>query len=451
MINLSQLTPDAVHCLDVAILNARERHNLYLDTEHLLLGALECELVEKALGTSSISAEALKEAVIRELSVIRETPLERLKGIARPAEMVFARAAAEAQNANVAYINSGHIILALLGTPEPFVQDALKQFPQLDIEAIRRYVGSHSTAPSATFQQKWRPNTWENGYLFGTPNKKGVMVKGTPRPLKPVQPRAVKRPTGQRDFTGLWALLMLLVVGVYGYVVQPDIAVPVIIVLGGWVVSLVFHEFGHAIVAYWGGDHTVAQKGYLSMNPLRYMHPMLSIGLPILFLALGGIGLPGGAVYIERHRLRSRWWGAAVSAAGPFANFLCMIVFSIPFWTGYVTIERFIANPNLWGSVAFLVWLQAIAILFNLLPLPPLDGFGIIEPFLDAGTAAQLRSFGSIGLLLVIMMFWIPSNNSGFNPAREFQGQADRIAANFDVQDWQAAFGWYAFRFWDQE
>ena len=79
-----------------------------------------------------------------------------------------------------------------------------------------------------------------------------------------------------------------------------------IVVLVGWIFSLCLHEFSHAAVAYLGGDTTVREKGYLTFNPLKYTHPVYSILLPLLFLALGGIGLPGGAVYIETWRLRSR-------------------------------------------------------------------------------------------------------------------------------------------------
>ena len=72
-----------------------------------------------------------------------------------------------------------------------------------------------------------------------------------------------------------------------------------IVVLVGWIFSLCLHEFSHALVAYYGGDTTVREKGYLTFNPLKYTHPVYSLLLPMLFLLLGGIGLPGGAVYIE--------------------------------------------------------------------------------------------------------------------------------------------------------
>lgn len=59
------------------------------------------------------------------------------------------------------------------------------------------------------------------------------------------------------------------------------------------VVSLCLHEFGHAYTAWRFGDHDVAIRGYLTLNPLKYTSPLLSLALPLLFIALGGIGLPG--------------------------------------------------------------------------------------------------------------------------------------------------------------
>ena len=90
-----------------------------------------------------------------------------------------------------------------------------------------------------------------------------------------------------------------------------------LIVLAGWIFSLCLHEFSHALVAYRGGDYTVKEKGYLSFNPLKYTHPIFSIVLPIIFLLLGGIGLPGGAVYIETWRIRDRRILSLMSLAGP--------------------------------------------------------------------------------------------------------------------------------------
>jgi len=224
------------------------------------------------------------------------------------------------------------------------------------------------------------------------------------------------------------------------------------LVMGGWVVSVVLHEFSHAIVAYWGGDHTVKDKGYLSLNPLRYTHPMLSIALPLLFLAMGGIGLPGGAVYIETHRLRSKWWRAAVSAAGPAANALLALVLALPFLLGQIDPYAILLHYRLdtlttadifWASMAFLAMLQVTAVFFNLLPVPPLDGYGIIEPFLDEGTRLQFARVGMMGIWIVFMAFWF------IDPiANAFWERVFAVTGHLDIPAWLVVLGRDLFMFW---
>src|SRR5678815_2482341 len=153
------------------------------------------------------------------------------------------------------------------------------------------------------------------------------------------------------------------------------------IVTVAWIFSVCLHEFGHAVVAYKGGDYTVRDKGYLTFNPLKYTDPLFSIILPVLFVALGGIGLPGGAVYIDRSLLRSRAWGTAVSLAGPAANLILILIIGALF--------RFNVLPqdtqNLASvSLAFLLFLEISAFVLNLLPIPPLDGFQAIAPWLGS-------------------------------------------------------------------
>ena len=150
-----------------------------------------------------------------------------------------------------------------------------------------------------------------------------------------------------------------------------------VVVILGWVVSLTLHEFSHAFVAYRGGDFTVKEKGYLTFNPLKYTHPVYSILLPMIFLLLGGIGLPGGAVYIETWRLYSDKWKTAVSLAGPISNLFLAFLLGM--------IRRFgpVTNTGIWPGLAFLGFLQVTAALFNLLPVPPFDGFGAIRPYLS--------------------------------------------------------------------
>lgn len=175
-----------------------------------------------------------------------------------------------------------------------------------------------------------------------------------------------------------------------------------VVVVAGWIISVCFHEFGHALVAYWGGDTSVKEKGYLTLNPLKYTDPGLSLGLPIIFLLLGGIALPGAAVYINSSLLRNRGWKSAVSAAGPVASFLCAIVMAIPFQLGLMTT----AASWLTASFAFLIALEIYAVLLNLLPLPGLDGYGIIEPWLPQKTAQQLNQIRQYGIALLFGLLW---------------------------------------------
>ena len=91
-------------------------------------------------------------------------------------------------------------------------------------------------------------------------------------------------------------------------------------IVAGWVVTVCVHEFAHAFLAWRFGDDEVEARGYLSLNPLKYSHPVLSILLPVLFIAIGGIGLPGGAVYLHPHRFRTNAQRALVSLSGPAVN-----------------------------------------------------------------------------------------------------------------------------------
>lgn len=449
MINLNRLTPDAIHCIDLAVIAARERHNPYLDTEHLLIGALQTDIVIDALKACGISAEALLKETLGQLSVVRDSPIDSLKGITKQASHTLSQASHEAELLGATYLNSGHIALSIFKAPEPFLVEILRDFPSIDIELFVSKLSTATVAPTEVFLQRWRPATWENSKLFSPTLSAKQPITLTFTTSRQLEKNQQKKTESTQNMLPIWIGLGLLLAILYLAFWQPNIIVPVVVVVGGWVISLVLHEFSHALIAYWGGDYTVVEKGYLTLNPLKYMHPLLSIGLPLFFLAIGGIGLPGGAVYIERHRLRNKWWHSAVSIAGPFANLICLIVFSAPFWTGYVNAEHYFARETFWNSLAFLCWLQATAILFNLLPIPPLDGFGMIEPFLPEDFARQMRSFGSMGLMLIILLFWMPSSeNSRFNFSQTFFEQADKIVMKFDIHPALSYNGWREFRFW---
>ena len=183
-------------------------------------------------------------------------------------------------------------------------------------------------------------------------------------------------------------------------------------VLTGFLIGLCLHEFGHAIIAYHCGDTTVRQKGYLTLDPLRYTDLQNSILFPILIMAIGGIGLPGAAVYINTLLLRRRVYGALVSAGGPLATaaVLAALMFALNMWFKPVA-----PDPVLHAAVAFLALLEVTALLFNLLPCPGLDGWGIVEPFLPGKVRQWGRSAAQIApIVLVLALFFVPGLNHWF-------------------------------------
>lgn len=180
-------------------------------------------------------------------------------------------------------------------------------------------------------------------------------------------------------------------------------------VVCGWIVSLCLHEFGHAYFAYRSGDHGVATKGYLTLNPLKYGDITLSFLLPVLFVLLGGIGLPGGAVWIDRGAIPGKVRHSLISAAGPLAN----LVFAIGLAVAVSNLYTF-GHTVFWSALAFLAFLQVTAALLNLLPVPGLDGFGIIEPYLPREWARKAANVGAYTFFILLALLWFGPINEAF-------------------------------------
>jgi Zn-dependent protease len=181
-----------------------------------------------------------------------------------------------------------------------------------------------------------------------------------------------------------------------------------IFVIAGWLVSLCLHEFGHAVTAWRFGDRDVEMRGYLTLNPLRYSHPALSLGLPMLFIALGGIGLPGGAVYV-RTSFMTPARRTMVSLAGPSANLVLAVLLLGP--TRWYHDQ---AHAVFWSGVTFLGFLQITALVLNLLPVPGLDGYGTLEPHLSPHTQRALEPVKGWGLLTLLVLLISPQLNYWF-------------------------------------
>ncbi|MFD3549499.1 site-2 protease family protein [Streptomyces sp. NPDC058655] len=239
-------------------------------------------------------------------------------------------------------------------------------------------------------------------------------------------------------FLGIAAVMAVTGWAVWtGYSTSTGLAV-FLFVTSAWIVSLCLHEYAHARTALHSGDLTVGAKGYLTLNPLKYTHALLSIVLPVVFVILGGIGLPGGAVYIERDRVRGRWRHSLISAAGPLTNVAFAAVCTAPFWLGALDG----VPPAFRFALAFLALLQVSAAILNFLPVPGLDGYGVIEPWLSRRVRGEVAPLAPFGLIAVFALLWIPEVNGFF-----FDVVQDLLSV-LGVSDLDTYCGRDLYRFW---
>jgi Zn-dependent protease len=143
------------------------------------------------------------------------------------------------------------------------------------------------------------------------------------------------------------------------------------------VFSVCCHEYAHAQVALWEGDTTARDEGHLTLNPLKQMGT-----LSLVLLAF--IGIAWGAVPVNPQRMRRRLSPLLVSLAGPGTNLLLYVMFTV-LLHGYLTSQKIPMNEIMSHSAALLFFLGAILnfilFVFNMLPVPPLDGFAVFQFF----------------------------------------------------------------------
>lgn len=220
---------------------------------------------------------------------------------------------------------------------------------------------------------------------------------------------------------------------------NPPAALTFVFVILGWMVALVVHEFSHAFVAWKAGDHTIATKGYLSLDPLRYADVGTSIVFPVIVLMLGGLALPGGAVYLREDLMRSPAWRSASSLAGPLGTLAVLIVLAIVLAFGRSSGWQ---GP-LWPAVAVLALFQAMAFVFNLLPVPGLDGYGVIRPFLPDNVRRAVEPAERWAIFVLVgVLFFVPG------AADPLFGAAFSLTELVGINGRLIIDGFDTFRFW---
>jgi len=224
-----------------------------------------------------------------------------------------------------------------------------------------------------------------------------------------------------------------------------------VFVFGLYFTVLCLHEFGHAYTAHRGGDTSIAGRGYLDLNPMRYVNPVLSLILPAFYLIIGGLPLPGGSVLVNRAAIRSRGAASLVSAAGPLTNIaaagisMALVTAFAPTYSfaGVGEIDQSGPHAYFWMGLAFFAYIQVAVAILNLIPVPGLDGYGIIEPYLRYETKRALEPIRPYGILIVlILLFALPPVRDGFSTL------VDDILRAGGQPTYGASQGQSLFKFW---
>ncbi len=185
-----------------------------------------------------------------------------------------------------------------------------------------------------------------------------------------------------------------------------DLVIILVIVIG----SVILHELSHGIVAYWLGDNTAKDSGRLSLNPLKHIDPYMSILVPVVLYLLGA-PIFGGAkpVPVDSRNLKWREWGMAlVALAGPFTN---LLIAFISFLIGHFTGIIYSLNGGLFQFVVVeLILINIGFAVFNLIPIPPLDGSRVLYATSPDGFRNVLTSLEPYGFILVYLLIFLFGN-----------------------------------------
>ena len=171
--------------------------------------------------------------------------------------------------------------------------------------------------------------------------------------------------------------------------------------------SVIIHEVSHGFMAYYLGDNTAKYAGRLTLNPIPHIDLMGSIVVPGILLATGSTILFGWAkpVPFNPYNLRDQRWGTLyVAIAGVLANFSIAIIFSLVIRFGYGVID---VSPEFFGLLSNIVLLNLVLGVFNLIPIPPLDGSKVLFsllPYRMRYIQEFLEQNWMIGIMVVILI-----------------------------------------------
>lgn len=179
----------------------------------------------------------------------------------------------------------------------------------------------------------------------------------------------------------------------------------VVIVLCVIVFSMMLHELAHGGVAYLLGDETAKEDGRLTLNPLKHLDPVMSVVLPLVSYLMGGVVFGGAKpVPVNPHKLKGREWGMAIVAvAGPLVNFVLAFL-------SFLVLE--LSNVNVESGIIYTVLIEMVFVnlgfgVFNLIPIPPLDGSRVLYVLMPDGVRGLMDKMEVAGIYIIYVLILV--------------------------------------------
>lgn len=199
-----------------------------------------------------------------------------------------------------------------------------------------------------------------------------------------------------------------------GWTTDGDTAyTPFVLIAVGWIACLALQEFGRSVLAYRFGDRALRGSAYLRLNPFGYQELFAGLLLPMAFLLVGGFGMVGPPLHLNRSAVPGRGARSLIAVGGVVMNLVIAAVLLL-------VVQALVPDGSVtdnWtiSGLVFLCYANATAAIIGLLPIPGLAGYDVIAPYLPAKAARLAGSpAGVFAPIAVFAVLAFPAVNSAF-------------------------------------